>query len=206
MIDEVGQEEVEQCHRGFWVMKSRPAVIRRRSQILINLLTPSFFFKTPEMLCVCVCDRGSVSPSEPPVPIAPPQLTAVGATYLWIQLNANSINGDGPIIEREVNPDIDHVLISVLVMVIRGDNGRLELVCEQYLQVLFEVQALRACVEVSVGSLLEQILDLRYVAWFFSSLLDYKEVLRVYKKVVVICEVLLLSWMRFGLLVLNEAL
>lgn len=39
---------------------------------------------------------------EPPVPIAPPQLTSVGATYLWIQLNANSINGDGPIIEREV--------------------------------------------------------------------------------------------------------
>ncbi|MEQ2176665.1 hypothetical protein GOODEAATRI_030332, partial [Goodea atripinnis] len=29
-------------------------------------------------------------------------LTAVGATYLWIQLNANSINGDGPIIDREV--------------------------------------------------------------------------------------------------------
>lgn len=41
-------------------------------------------------------------PPEPPVPIAPPQLTAVGATYLWIQLNANSINGDGPIIDREV--------------------------------------------------------------------------------------------------------
>ncbi|KAL0156036.1 hypothetical protein M9458_047282, partial [Cirrhinus mrigala] len=38
----------------------------------------------------------------PPIPIAPPQLTAVGATYLWIQLNANSINGDGPIIEKEV--------------------------------------------------------------------------------------------------------
>lgn len=36
------------------------------------------------------------------MPIAPPQLTAVGATYLWIQLNANSINGDGPIIDREV--------------------------------------------------------------------------------------------------------
>lgn len=43
-----------------------------------------------------------VVPLEPPVPIAPPQLTAVGATYLWIQLNANSINGDGPIIDREV--------------------------------------------------------------------------------------------------------
>ncbi|XP_038602132.1 receptor-type tyrosine-protein phosphatase mu isoform X10 [Tachyglossus aculeatus] len=39
---------------------------------------------------------------EPPVPIAPPQLHSVGATYLWIQLNANSINGDGPIIGREV--------------------------------------------------------------------------------------------------------
>nr|XP_020649135.1 receptor-type tyrosine-protein phosphatase mu isoform X7 [Pogona vitticeps] len=39
---------------------------------------------------------------EPPVPIAPPQLSSVGATYLWIQLNANSINGDGPIIVREV--------------------------------------------------------------------------------------------------------
>ncbi|KAL1281161.1 hypothetical protein QQF64_015761, partial [Cirrhinus molitorella] len=38
----------------------------------------------------------------PPVPIAPPQLMAVGATYLWIQLNANSINGDGPIVNREV--------------------------------------------------------------------------------------------------------
>uniref|UniRef100_A0A6I8NFE2 protein-tyrosine-phosphatase n=1 Tax=Ornithorhynchus anatinus TaxID=9258 RepID=A0A6I8NFE2_ORNAN len=39
---------------------------------------------------------------EPPVPIAPPQLHSVGATYLWIQLNANSINGDGPIVGREV--------------------------------------------------------------------------------------------------------
>ncbi|XP_043922454.1 receptor-type tyrosine-protein phosphatase mu isoform X3 [Protopterus annectens] len=39
---------------------------------------------------------------EPPVPIAPPQLFAVGATYLWIQLNANSINGDGPITDRDV--------------------------------------------------------------------------------------------------------
>ncbi|NXW83382.1 PTPRM phosphatase, partial [Alopecoenas beccarii] len=29
-------------------------------------------------------------------------LSSVGATYLWIQLNANSINGDGPIIQREV--------------------------------------------------------------------------------------------------------
>uniref|UniRef100_A0A6I8SRJ4 protein-tyrosine-phosphatase n=1 Tax=Xenopus tropicalis TaxID=8364 RepID=A0A6I8SRJ4_XENTR len=39
---------------------------------------------------------------EPPVPIAPPQLSSVGATYMWIQLNTNSINGDGPIILKEV--------------------------------------------------------------------------------------------------------
>lgn len=60
-------------------------------------------------MCVFETDPGSDCPSEPPVPIAPPQLTAVGATYLWIQLNANSINGDGPIIEREVNIDLKFV-------------------------------------------------------------------------------------------------
>lgn len=43
-----------------------------------------------------------VSPAEPPRPIAPPQLLGVGPTYLLIQLNANSIIGDGPIILKEV--------------------------------------------------------------------------------------------------------
>ncbi|XP_057679910.1 receptor-type tyrosine-protein phosphatase mu-like isoform X5 [Corythoichthys intestinalis] len=59
--------------------------------------------------CIGRSDRGvgvssyaDLTVKQPPVPIAPPQLTAVGATYLWIQLNANSINGDGPIVEREV--------------------------------------------------------------------------------------------------------
>uniref|UniRef100_A0A3Q3JGF3 protein-tyrosine-phosphatase n=1 Tax=Monopterus albus TaxID=43700 RepID=A0A3Q3JGF3_MONAL len=59
--------------------------------------------------CISLSERGvgvssyaDLTVKQPPVPIAPPQLTAVGATYLWIQLNANSINGDGPIIEREV--------------------------------------------------------------------------------------------------------
>ncbi|XP_028817943.1 receptor-type tyrosine-protein phosphatase mu-like isoform X8 [Denticeps clupeoides] len=59
--------------------------------------------------CIVQSDKGvgvssyaELIVKQPPVPIAPPQLTAVGATYLWIQLNANSINGDGPIIEREV--------------------------------------------------------------------------------------------------------
>uniref|UniRef100_A0A3B3TK29 protein-tyrosine-phosphatase n=1 Tax=Poecilia latipinna TaxID=48699 RepID=A0A3B3TK29_9TELE len=51
---------------------------------------------------VGVSNYGELTIKQPPVPIAPPQLTAVGATYLWIQLNANSINGDGPIIDRQV--------------------------------------------------------------------------------------------------------
>ncbi|XP_059391454.1 receptor-type tyrosine-protein phosphatase mu-like isoform X1 [Carassius carassius] len=51
---------------------------------------------------VGVSSYGDLVVKQPPIPIAPPQLTAVGATYLWIQLNANSINGDGPIIEKEV--------------------------------------------------------------------------------------------------------
>ncbi|KAI2663862.1 Receptor-type tyrosine-protein phosphatase kappa [Labeo rohita] len=41
-------------------------------------------------------------PHSPPTPIAPPELLAVGATYLWIKPNANSIIGDGPIILKEV--------------------------------------------------------------------------------------------------------
>ncbi|XP_038141886.1 receptor-type tyrosine-protein phosphatase mu-like isoform X10 [Cyprinodon tularosa] len=59
--------------------------------------------------CIAQSERGvgvssyaELTVKQPPVPIAPPQLTAVGATYLWIKLNANSINGDGPIIDREV--------------------------------------------------------------------------------------------------------
>lgn len=46
---------------------------------------------------------------EPPHPIAPPQLLGVGPTYLLIQLNANSIFGDGPIILKEVRLNaLDH--------------------------------------------------------------------------------------------------
>ncbi|XP_033931432.1 receptor-type tyrosine-protein phosphatase kappa isoform X8 [Pseudochaenichthys georgianus] len=59
--------------------------------------------------CVTQSDRGSgvsnfagLIVREPPHPIAPPQLLGVGPTYLLIQLNANSIFGDGPIILKEV--------------------------------------------------------------------------------------------------------
>ncbi|KAL2090634.1 hypothetical protein ACEWY4_012897 [Coilia grayii] len=47
----------------------------------------------------------TTTPAEdyaPPTPIAPPELLAVGATYLWIKPNANSIIGDGPIMLKEV--------------------------------------------------------------------------------------------------------
>uniref|UniRef100_A0A803V715 protein-tyrosine-phosphatase n=2 Tax=Ficedula albicollis TaxID=59894 RepID=A0A803V715_FICAL len=59
--------------------------------------------------CVIRSDGGSgvsnyaeLIVKEPPTPIAPPELLAVGATYLWIKPNANSIIGDGPIILKEV--------------------------------------------------------------------------------------------------------
>ncbi|XP_034555400.1 receptor-type tyrosine-protein phosphatase kappa isoform X4 [Notolabrus celidotus] len=59
--------------------------------------------------CVTQSERGSgvsnfagLIVREPPHPIAPPQLLGVGPTYLLIQLNANSIFGDGPIILKEV--------------------------------------------------------------------------------------------------------
>ncbi|XP_034018396.1 receptor-type tyrosine-protein phosphatase kappa [Thalassophryne amazonica] len=59
--------------------------------------------------CVTQSQRGSgvsnfagLIVRERPHPIAPPQLLGVGPTYLLIQLNANSIFGDGPIILKEV--------------------------------------------------------------------------------------------------------
>lgn len=50
------------------------------------------------LLTNCFCSHFTA----PPTPIAPPELLAVGATYLWIKPNANSIIGDGPIILKEV--------------------------------------------------------------------------------------------------------
>uniref|UniRef100_A0A8C4N9C0 protein-tyrosine-phosphatase n=1 Tax=Eptatretus burgeri TaxID=7764 RepID=A0A8C4N9C0_EPTBU len=39
---------------------------------------------------------------KPPTPVAPPLLMRVGPTSLWLDLNAKSITGEGPIIRREV--------------------------------------------------------------------------------------------------------
>ncbi|XP_039596377.1 receptor-type tyrosine-protein phosphatase U-like isoform X2 [Polypterus senegalus] len=45
----------------------------------------------------------------PPTPIAPPQLLRAGSTYLIIQLNTNSILGDGPIVRREIEYRATHM-------------------------------------------------------------------------------------------------
>ena len=55
----------------------------------------------------CVCAENekhcfSFPLTVPPSPIAPPQLLRAGSTYLIIQLNTNSILGDGPIIRKEI--------------------------------------------------------------------------------------------------------
>uniref|UniRef100_A0A8D0B6A3 protein-tyrosine-phosphatase n=1 Tax=Salvator merianae TaxID=96440 RepID=A0A8D0B6A3_SALMN len=59
--------------------------------------------------CITLSERGSgvsnfaeLIVKEPPTPIAPPQLLRAGSTYLIIQLNTNSITGDGPIVRKEI--------------------------------------------------------------------------------------------------------
>ncbi|KAI9548629.1 hypothetical protein NQZ68_007496 [Dissostichus eleginoides] len=49
-----------------------------------------------------VSNFGELIVRVPPTPIAPPQLLRSGPTYLIIQLNTNSIVGDGPVIRREI--------------------------------------------------------------------------------------------------------
>ncbi|XP_019114346.1 receptor-type tyrosine-protein phosphatase mu isoform X8 [Larimichthys crocea] len=96
-------------------MGGRQAVVRETKATSKRRYTANFDMENTtkgdsgRYRCIAQSERGvgvssyaDLTVKQPPVPIAPPQLTAVGATYLWIQLNANSINGDGPIIEREV--------------------------------------------------------------------------------------------------------
>ncbi|XP_029385496.1 protein tyrosine phosphatase receptor type Ma [Echeneis naucrates] len=97
------------------VMAGHQAVVRETKPVNSGRYVASFDVENTtkgdsgRYRCLAQSDHGvgvssyaDLTVKQPPVPIAPPQLTAVGATYLWIQLNANSINGDGPITEREV--------------------------------------------------------------------------------------------------------
>uniref|UniRef100_A0AAY4BKS7 Receptor-type tyrosine-protein phosphatase U n=1 Tax=Denticeps clupeoides TaxID=299321 RepID=A0AAY4BKS7_9TELE len=71
--------------RGRWVASFQVEAVQRGEQDLYRCVTQS-------KLIVRV----------PPTPIAPPQLLRAGPTYLIIQLNTNSIVGDGPVIRREI--------------------------------------------------------------------------------------------------------
>uniref|UniRef100_A0A8C1KAL1 Receptor-type tyrosine-protein phosphatase U n=1 Tax=Cyprinus carpio TaxID=7962 RepID=A0A8C1KAL1_CYPCA len=57
---------------------------------------------TQSSRCSGVSNFAELIVKVPPSPIAPPQLLRAGSTYLIIQLNTNSILGDGPIIRREI--------------------------------------------------------------------------------------------------------
>uniref|UniRef100_A0A8C2B3F2 protein-tyrosine-phosphatase n=1 Tax=Cyprinus carpio TaxID=7962 RepID=A0A8C2B3F2_CYPCA len=83
-------------------------VNHRRFSATVSV-TDTSLRSTSRYRCVIRSDGGSgvsnyaeLSVKAPPTPIAPPELLAVGATYLWIKPNANSIIGDGPIILKEV--------------------------------------------------------------------------------------------------------
>ncbi|KAK2859746.1 hypothetical protein Q5P01_004366 [Channa striata] len=96
-------------------MGGRQAVVRETKPVNSRRYVASFDVENTtkgdsgRYRCIAHSERGvgvssytELTVKQPPVPIAPPQLSAVGATYLWIQLNANSINGDGPITEKAV--------------------------------------------------------------------------------------------------------
>uniref|UniRef100_A0A8C8VNZ2 protein-tyrosine-phosphatase n=1 Tax=Pelusios castaneus TaxID=367368 RepID=A0A8C8VNZ2_9SAUR len=75
-----------------------------RAELAVSTFWPNEYQVSQQHTLIslhCCCSRGWGG-QEPPRPIAPPQLLGVGPTYLLIQLNANSIIGDGPIILKEV--------------------------------------------------------------------------------------------------------
>uniref|UniRef100_A0A673I9C5 Protein tyrosine phosphatase receptor type T n=1 Tax=Sinocyclocheilus rhinocerous TaxID=307959 RepID=A0A673I9C5_9TELE len=94
----VGQNATFQCiaggkwsqHDKLWLQVSHAHnLTHMHSHIISHKRTATYIFYYHYVL-------------SPPTPIAPPELLAVGATYLWIKPNANSIIGDGPIMLKEV--------------------------------------------------------------------------------------------------------
>uniref|UniRef100_A0A665UTD9 protein-tyrosine-phosphatase n=1 Tax=Echeneis naucrates TaxID=173247 RepID=A0A665UTD9_ECHNA len=85
---------------------------RLKETLNYNKLICHFFVQRADQdlyRCVTQSPRGSgvsnfaeLVVKVPPSPIAPPQLLRAGSTYLIIQLNTNSILGDGPIIRKEI--------------------------------------------------------------------------------------------------------
>uniref|UniRef100_A0A8C1JLG9 protein-tyrosine-phosphatase n=1 Tax=Cyprinus carpio TaxID=7962 RepID=A0A8C1JLG9_CYPCA len=117
----VGQNATFQCiaggkwsqHDKLWLQVNTSLMVtrvvnHRRFSATVSV-TDTSQRSTSRYRCVIRSDGGSgvsnyaeLSVKAPPTPIAPPELLAVGATYLWIKPNANSIIGDGPIILKEV--------------------------------------------------------------------------------------------------------
>uniref|UniRef100_A0A8C1J399 protein-tyrosine-phosphatase n=1 Tax=Cyprinus carpio TaxID=7962 RepID=A0A8C1J399_CYPCA len=95
-----GQNATFQCVATGRSTKTDPflmevSVSQRGEQDLYRCLTQSTYG-------AAVSNFAELIVRVPPTPIAPPQLLRSGPTYLIIQLNTNSIVGDGPVIRREI--------------------------------------------------------------------------------------------------------
>ncbi|KAG5265094.1 hypothetical protein AALO_G00261350 [Alosa alosa] len=87
--------------QGRWVALFQVEAAQRGEQDLYRCVTQS-----PRG--AAVSNFGELIVRVPPTPIAPPQLLRAGPTYLIIQLNTNSIVGDGPVIRREIEYRASH--------------------------------------------------------------------------------------------------
>eukprot|EP00064_Thunnus_orientalis_P001678 superscaffoldBa00000116_g1681 len=119
-----GQNASFQCVATGKVSETDPFLLERRNGMLLS--TPLLSRLSHKRLmatfqveaqrgeqdlyrCITLSSRGATISNfgelivrVPPTPIAPPQLLRAGPTYLIIQLNTNSIVGDGPVIRREI--------------------------------------------------------------------------------------------------------
>uniref|UniRef100_A0A669BS46 protein-tyrosine-phosphatase n=1 Tax=Oreochromis niloticus TaxID=8128 RepID=A0A669BS46_ORENI len=119
-----GQNASFQCVATGKVSEAEPFLLERRNGVLLDTsmlsrlshkrLMATFQVEAQRgeqdlYRCITLSPRGAAVSNfgelivrVPPTPIAPPQLLRAGPTYLIIQLNTNSIVGDGPVIRREI--------------------------------------------------------------------------------------------------------
>ncbi|CAL8365115.1 unnamed protein product [Arctogadus glacialis] len=119
-----GQNATFQCIATGKTAESEPYLLERRNGVVLDTSSLSRLshkrvaatFRVEAQRgeqdlyrCVTLSSRGAAVSNfgelivrVPPTPIAPPQLLRAGPTYLIIQLNTNSIVGDGPVIRREI--------------------------------------------------------------------------------------------------------
>uniref|UniRef100_A0A4W6C9F7 Protein tyrosine phosphatase receptor type U n=1 Tax=Lates calcarifer TaxID=8187 RepID=A0A4W6C9F7_LATCA len=119
-----GQNASFQCVATGKVSETEPFLLERRNGVVLDMpllsrlshkrLMATFQVEAQRgeqdlYRCITLSPRGAAVSNfgelivrVPPTPIAPPQLLRAGPTYLIIQLNTNSIVGDGPVIRREI--------------------------------------------------------------------------------------------------------